>query len=130
MLCTPEVSVLVFRGGCEIEDVFCIGVSLLGIKPGSATGGLPGGEVGRLLKGGGDKGRAGGGKLGAKGEGGGGRGASTGGGNLSCSDESRVVGMVGAKGGGEVLKGGDDLRCVDCRSSDKVGAADVLCDGA
>ena len=124
----------VFRGGCEIEDVFCTGVSLLGIKPGSGTGGLLGGEVGRLIKGGGDKDGAGGGKLGAKGGGGGGRGASTGGGNLSCNDESRVGGMVGDEGGGEGMVGdeggGVDLRCADCRSSDKVGAAGIFCNAA
>ena len=130
----------VFRGGCETEDVLCTGVSFLGIKPGSGTGGFPG-EVGRLLRGGGDKGGAGGGKLGPKGGGGGGgRGASTGGGSLSCSDESRVVGMAGAEGGGEgmagaegggeVLKGGADLSFVDCISSDRVGAAGTLCNDA
>ena len=120
------MSVSVFRGGCETEDVFFTG----GIKPGSATGGLLGG-VGRLLKGGGDKGGAGGGKLGPKGGGGGGGcGASTGGGSLSCNDESRLVGMAGAEGGGEVVKGGADLRCADCISSDRVGAAGTLCDDA
>lgn len=43
-----------FRESDEVEDLLCIGVTLLGIRPGSGTGGLPDTE------GGGDEDRTGG----------------------------------------------------------------------
>lgn len=56
-------------------DALCAGVGLLGIKPGSGTGGLPdtkGGDDGRVFTGGDNEIRGTGGMHGARGGGGGG----------------------------------------------------------